>query len=170
MTGGAEEFGSREDRHLHADELRTVLGHFPSGVVILTGIHQDKPIGMTCQSFFSLSLVPPLVSFAPGRASTSWPKLASSGKVAINILRSDHETLARGFAASGSDKFNGVSWTRGRSGAPLLSEALAWIECVIEQVSDAGDHYLVVAKVVEVATAAGEPLVFYRSEFKSLIA
>jgi len=91
-------------------EFRTVLGHFASGLTLITGIHDGKPAGFTCQSFFSLSLEPPLIAFAPGKTSSSWPKVASSGSVCVNILAADQEALARTFSQTGADKFMGVGW------------------------------------------------------------
>jgi flavin reductase (DIM6/NTAB) family NADH-FMN oxidoreductase RutF len=145
--------------------FRAVLGHFASGVVLVTGVHDGQPAGFTCQSFFSLSLDPPLVAFAPGKVSTSWPKVATSGLVCINILDADQEPLARTFSQSGADKFAGVGWAAGANGAPRLEGALAWIEGRVEHTHESGDHYLVVARVTDLETGEGQPLVFYRGGF-----
>jgi 3-hydroxy-9,10-secoandrosta-1,3,5(10)-triene-9,17-dione monooxygenase reductase component len=146
-------------------EFRTVLGHFASGVVVVTGATVSGPSGFTCQSFFSLSLDPPLVAFSPSASSTSWPPIGASGSCTVNVLREDQEALARSFARSGTDKFAGVGWTPGSTGAPRLHDALAWLDCVVEAVHDGGDHHLVVARVVELRSGRGEPLVFYRGGF-----
>src|ERR1700719_1397577 len=87
--------------------FRTVLGHFASGVVIVTGTTPEGPSGFTCQSFFSVSLEPPLVAIAPGKSSTSWPGIAESGAFCANVLTEDQEALCRAFAVSGGDKFDG---------------------------------------------------------------
>ncbi len=145
--------------------FRTVLGHFASGVVVVTGMEDDEPVGFTCQSFFSLSIDPPLVAIAPGRSSTSWPRIVPSGAFSVNVLADSQEHLARGFAASGSDKFQGVGWTPGRTGAPRLADALAWMDCEIDAVHDAGDHLLVIGAVKGLETGKGEPLLFYRAGF-----
>lgn len=150
---------------LDQGQFRAVLGHFASGVVLVTGIHDAKPAGLTCQSFFSLSLAPPLVAVAPGKSSTSWPRVASSGHICINVLSAEQEGLARTFARTGADKFAGVGWSPAANGAPRLHGALAWIDCVIRDVHEAGDHYLVVSEVVEVETGSGQPLLFYRGGF-----
>lgn len=152
---------------LDQGEFRAVLGHFASGVVLVTGMHEGGPAGFTCQSFFSLSLDPPLIAFAPGRSSTSWPKVSSSGSVCINILAADQEGLARTFSRSGTDKFAGVGWSQGANGAPRLQGALAWLECEVLDTHEAGDHWLVTATVVEMETGRGEPLLFYRGGFGS---
>lgn len=146
-------------------EFRAVLGHFASGVVLVTGIHDEGPAGFTCQSFFSLSLDPPLVALAPAKSSTSWPRVSSTGSICVNILAADQEGLARNFAKSGADKFSGVGWTAAANGAPRLHGALAWLDCEIRDVHDAGDHHLVVARVIEMETGKGQPLVFYRGGF-----
>lgn len=147
-------------------EFRAVLGHFASGVALVTGIHDDRPTGLTCQSFFSLSLEPPLVVFAPGKSSTSWPGTSSSGFVCVNILASDQEGLARTFSQTGADKFAGVGWSPAANGAPRLHGSLAWIDCSIEMVHEEhGDHYLVVARVTELESRPGQPLLFYRAGF-----
>jgi flavin reductase (DIM6/NTAB) family NADH-FMN oxidoreductase RutF len=150
---------------LDEGEFRAVLGHFASGVVLVTGIHDGHPAGFTCQSFFSLSLDPPLIAFAPGKSSTSWPKVSSSGSVCVNVLAADQEALARTFSRSGADKFAGVGWVPAAHGAPRLNGALAWLDCEVEDSHEAGDHWLVTARVVEMEANKGEPLLFYRGGF-----
>jgi flavin reductase (DIM6/NTAB) family NADH-FMN oxidoreductase RutF len=148
-------------------EFRAALGHFASGVVVVTAMHRRQPAGLTCQSFFSLSLDPPLVAMAPGKSSTSWPKVADAGAFCANVLAADQEALARVFANSGANKFAGVGWSPGPAPAlaPHLHDALAWVDCSIEEVHDGGDHYLVVGRVTGLATGAGHPLIFYRGGF-----
>ena len=146
-------------------EFRTVLGHFASGLTLITGMHEGKPAGLTCQSFFSLSLEPPLIAFAPGKSSTSWPKVASSGSICVNVLAEDQEALARTFAQSGTEKFEGVGWEPAANDAPRLTGSLAWLDCTVENVHEEGDHWLVTAKVEVAETNEGEPLLFYRGGF-----
>jgi flavin reductase (DIM6/NTAB) family NADH-FMN oxidoreductase RutF len=148
-------------------EFRAVLGHFASGVVLVTGMDGNHPAGLTCQSFFSLSLDPPLVAMAPGKSSTSWPRASSTGQICVNILAADQEGLALVFATTGADKFDGVGWSPGSNGAPRLHGALAWIEGRMVDVHDAGDHYLVVAHIGAVEMGSGRPLLFYRGGFGS---
>ena len=145
--------------------FRTVLGHFASGVVIVTGMHDDGPAGLTCQSFFSLSLDPPLVAFAPGKSSKSWPKASFTGNLCLNVLASDQEDVAWTFADSEADKFSGLGWTPSGHGAPHIEGALAWIDCTVDEIHEAGDHYLVVGRVIELDSRDGEPLVFFRGGF-----
>ena len=150
---------------LDKGEFRAVLGHFPSGVTLITGMHEEHPAGFTCQSFFSLSLDPPLVAFAPGKSSTSWPRVSSTGSVCINFLAADQEGLARTFSQSGADKFAGVGWSNGANGAPRLQGALAWLEARIVDSHEAGDHWLVTAEVTDMETGKGQPMIFYRGGF-----
>lgn len=149
-----------------AARFRQVLGHFCTGVVVIAGTVNREPVGLTVQSFTSLSLDPPLVSFAVGRGSSTWPKLREAGTFSVNILAEDQEALCRTFATSGADKFAGVGWRPGTTGAPLLEDVLAWLECRIDVEHDAGDHVLVIGHVVELGVGReGRPLLFYRGGF-----
>jgi 3-hydroxy-9,10-secoandrosta-1,3,5(10)-triene-9,17-dione monooxygenase reductase component len=149
-------------------EYRTALGHFASGVVIVTGSTNGQPRGLACQSFFSLSLNPPLVAVALARTSASWADIQRSGVFGVNVLRADQAALCRTFGRSGADKFAEVAWVEGAAGSPRLRESLAWIECTIEQVHEAGDHLLAVGLVADVDVRPGHPLVFYRGGFGQL--
>ena len=144
---------------IHSDTFRRVLGHFPTGVVIVTAISGGRPAGLSVGSFTSVSLDPPLVAVLPARTSTSWPLIATAGSFCINILASSQEALCRQFAVSGADKFAGVSWREAPSGAPILDGTMAWIDCDLEQSVEAGDHFIVLGRVraLELA-AAGPPL------------
>ncbi|MDQ1584027.1 MAG: 3-hydroxy-9,10-secoandrosta,3,5(10)-triene-9,17-dione monooxygenase reductase component [Microbacteriaceae bacterium] len=145
--------------------FRRVLGHFPSGVVIVSGHDELGPVGLTCQSFFSLSLEPPLVAIAPGRGSTSWPRIARTGSFAVSVLGAEQERLCLAFAASGVDKFRDVSWRPGVTGSPIVDGALAWVDCRIDALHDGGDHHLVTGAVLDAGHAVGRPLVFFRGAF-----
>lgn len=145
--------------------FRTVLGHFASGVVVVTGMDGPEPVGFTCQSFFSLSLRPPLVAMSPSSRSTSWPRIVGSGTFTVNVLTERQEHLARTFAHRGGDKFTGVGWSAAANGAPRLQDCLAWVDCEVDHVCPAGDHLLVIGRVTGVSRGSGEPLVFYRGGF-----
>jgi flavin reductase (DIM6/NTAB) family NADH-FMN oxidoreductase RutF len=148
--------------------FRRVLGHFPTGVVIVTALPGGRPAGLSVGSFTSVSLDPPLVAVLPAKTSTSWPKIAAAGRFCINILAASQEALCRSFAVSGADKFAGVSWRRAPSGAPILDGTLAWIDCDLQQSVEAGDHYIVLGQVraleVEPLEAAA-PLVFFQGGY-----
>jgi len=145
--------------------FREALGHFATGVTVVTAMEDVGPVGFTCQSFSSLSLDPPLVALAPAKSSTSWPRIAEAGAFCVNVLSGDQEALCRTFAVSGGDKFNGVGWRPGRTGAPILEGSLVWVECELEAIYDAGDHELVVGLVLDLGVGSGQPLLFYRGGF-----
>lgn len=146
--------------------MREVLGHFVSGVVVITANGPDGPLGFTCQSFSSLSLEPPLVSFAPARTSSTWPRIREVGAFCVNVLAADHERLSAGFARSGADKFAGVAWRSGPSGAPVLEGVSAWIDCVLRDEYDGGDHTIAVGHVQDLgADPARLPLLYYRGRY-----
>lgn len=145
--------------------FRTVLGHFASGVVVVTGMHGRRPVGFTCQSFTSLSLDPAIVAIAPAKTSTSWPRIEPERRFGVSVLTEDQEALARVFASSGGDKFAGVGWSPTASGVPRLHDALAWIDCDVAAIHDAGDHVLVYGNVTALEVGSGEPLLFYRGGF-----
>ena len=146
--------------------FRQVLGHFPTGVVIITASPPSGPVGMSVGSFTSVSLDPPLVGFLPGKNSTSWPGIAEAGTFGVNLLASDQEELSRVFASKTEGKFDGLGWKPGATGAPLLEGVLAHIECSIESISEAGDHWWVMGRVQELDVLhEGVPLVFYRGGY-----
>jgi 3-hydroxy-9,10-secoandrosta-1,3,5(10)-triene-9,17-dione monooxygenase reductase component len=149
--------------------FRRILGHFCTGVVIVTALDGDDAVGMTCQSFSSLSLDPPLVMFSPAHTSTTWPRIRRAGTFAVNILADDQEHIGRTFAESGADKFAAVAWDPGRRGEPLLAGAVAHIECRLDSVLPGGDHDIVLGAPVAMAEdAARSPLIFFRGSFRAL--
>ena len=146
--------------------FRQVLGHFTTGVTIVTGLDGEEPVGLAVGSFTSLSLEPPLVLFCPAKGSSSWPRIKPSGWFAVNILAEDQEDVCRTFATKGEDKFRGLGWRPGSSGSPLLHDVLAWLECSIEEIHDGGEHEIVVGRVHELEVARKDgPLVFYRGGY-----
>ncbi len=146
--------------------MRSVLGHFPSGVTIVTGTTPDGPAGFTCQSFSSLSLDPPLVLVLPGRSSSSWPRIEATGRFCVNVLAEGQRELSTRFARSGGDKFSGVEWATSGLGSPVLAGATAWIDCTLHAVHDGGDHLIVVGAVHDLgATDDIPPLVFHRGGY-----
>lgn len=153
---------------LDTAEFRQVMGRFATGVTIVTAADEGEPVGLTVQSFTSLSLEPPLVSFAPGKSSSTWTRIRNAGTFCVNILGDDQEALCRAFAASGGDKFAGVGYDDAPvTGAPRLQGSLAWVDCVIETVHDAGDHDLCIGRVAALGVndSTSGPLLYYRSGF-----
>ncbi|WP_405565437.1 flavin reductase family protein [Streptomyces sp. NBC_01180] len=155
-----------DDERMPVDpgEFRRVLGHFASGVTVITAHDDEGPAGFACQSFASLSLDPPLVAFMVARTSTTWPRIAQAGSFCVNILGADQGGLCRAFAVSGADKFSGVAHEPApATGSPLLTGVPAWIDCRIHAVHTGGDHLIVVGRVETLGGAAeGEPLLFHR--------
>jgi 3-hydroxy-9,10-secoandrosta-1,3,5(10)-triene-9,17-dione monooxygenase reductase component len=146
--------------------LRDVLGHFASGVTVVTAGTPDGPIGFTCQSFSSLSLEPPLVVFAPARTSRTWPRLREMGRFCVNVLAEDQVELAQQFARSGVDKFAGVRWRPSPHGSRVLDGVVAWIDGQLWNEYDGGDHTLVVARVLDLGANPGRrPLLFHRGAY-----
>jgi flavin reductase (DIM6/NTAB) family NADH-FMN oxidoreductase RutF/DNA-binding IclR family transcriptional regulator len=150
-----------------AAKFRQVLGHFPTGVAVVTGKDAEgKPAGMAVGSFSSVSLDPPLVAFMPDKSSSSWPKFRDSGAFCVNILGAEQESVCRAFAMKGGDKFAELGWHPASSGSPVLDGALAWIDCDIDVVHEAGDHYIVIGLVreLDIGTPA-LPLVFFQGGY-----
>ncbi|WP_371619695.1 flavin reductase family protein [Streptomyces sp. NBC_00454] len=162
--------GEDERAPVSPAEFRAVLGNFASGVTIITappGEGEDGPAGFACQSFASLSLDPPLVTFMVARTSTTWPRIARAGVFCVNILGAEQGELCRSFAVSGADKFAGVAHTPApATGSPQLEAVPAWIDCRIHAVHTGGDHLIVVGKVVAMGAAGeGDPLLFHKGRF-----
>ncbi|KAA6224156.1 flavin reductase [Streptomyces albofaciens JCM 4342] len=161
-------------------DFRAVLGHFASGVTVITApapptagtgaAAAPGPAGFACQSFASLSLDPPLVTFMVARTSTTWPRIARAGVFCVNILGAGQEALCRGFAVSGADKFAGVAHAPAPvTGSPRLAGVPAWIDCAVQAVHTGGDHLIVVGRVAALGTdpeaAQAGPLLFHRGAF-----
>ena len=149
--------------------FRQVMGHFCTGITIVTAIDGDDPVGFTAQSFTSVSLDPPLVLLCPGKSSSSWPRIKAAGAFCVNILADDQEALCRAFATSGVDKFKGIGWTpAAATGSPVLGDVLAWADCRLEAEHDAGDHTIAVGRVVELGVRDHVgPLLFFRGGYGS---
>ncbi|HZB20995.1 MAG TPA: flavin reductase family protein [Blastococcus sp.] len=146
--------------------MREVLGHFASGVTVVTADTEDGPIGFTCQSFSSLSLDPPLIAFAPARTSQTWPRLRDMGRFCVNVLAEGQDAVSQNFARSGADKFAGVAWTPSPHGSPVLDDVVAWIDGELWAEYDGGDHTIVVARVLDLgAHPDRRPLLFHRGSY-----
>jgi flavin reductase (DIM6/NTAB) family NADH-FMN oxidoreductase RutF len=153
-------------RIVDPQQMREVMGHFASGVTVVTALTVDGPIGFTCQSFSSLSLEPPLVVFAPGRASRTWPLLRGIGRFCINVLAEGQDAVSRNFARSGVDRFAGVRWRPSAHGSPVLDDVVAWIDGELWAEYDGGDHTLAVARVLDLgADADRRPLLYHRGSY-----
>ncbi|MET0250218.1 MAG: flavin reductase family protein [Sphingobium sp.] len=147
--------------------FRHVLGHYPTGVCVITAVTPEGDReGMIVGSFTSVSLDPPLVAFFPARESRSWARVESAGRFCVNVLSSAQKPLCRQFAASGTDKFVGVTHRESPLGAPILDGVVAWIDCTLEAVHEAGDHFIAIGRVhaLEVERP-GMPLLFFQGGY-----
>lgn len=153
-------------------KFRTVLGHFPTGVTVISAEDDGGKVGLAVGSFLSVSLDPPLVGFAAGTQSTSWPRIRRAGRFCVNVLGDHQEDVCRIFAGKGDDKFAGVGYDAAPfSGAPRIDDAVAWIDCEIDAVHPAGDHDLVIGRVHDLAVVEDtkhHPLIFFRGGYASL--
>ena len=153
-------------RIVDPEAMREVLGHFASGVTVVTAVTDEGPIGFTCQSFSSLSLDPPLIAFAPARTSRTWRQLREIGRFCVNVLAEGQDAVSQNFARSGAEKFAGVPWTPSAHGAPVLDDIVAWIDGELWAEYDGGDHTIVVARVLDLgAHADRRPLLYHRGSY-----
>ena len=147
--------------------FRHVLGHYPTGVAVITAVEADGALaGMAVGSFTSVSLDPPLVGFLPEMKSTSWPQIERAGRFCVNILAHGQEPLCRSFAMKGGNKFADIAWRPSPAGLPVLDGVVAWIECDLDAVYPAGDHYFVtgLVRTMEVEHPAS-PLLFLQGGY-----
>ncbi len=149
-----------------AAKYRQVLGHFPTGVTVITAHHDGAPAGTAIGSFSSLSLEPPQVLFCIGQSSSTWPNIRAAEKFCVNILAEDQEDVCRVFASKSEDKFAEIGWKRSGNGSPLLDGALGYIDCTIADVVSSGDHDIVIGDVTDLDVLhEGGPLLFFRSGY-----
>ncbi len=149
-------------------DFKNAVGRFVTGVVVVTAQTVDGPFGFTCQTFGSLSLEPPLVTFAAAVDGRSWARVRAHGVVGINVLAENQAEEARRFATTGADRFGLGEWLSGPAGSPLLAGAIAHVEGPIVSLSTHGDHEVAVVRVDFVASHEGQPLAFYRAGFGAL--
>lgn len=150
-------------------EFRKALGQFATGVTIITAMCDGEPAGLAANSFTSVSLEPPLVLFAVARTSSTWPKIETARKFAVNILGEHQEEVSRLFATKDVDRFGQVDWHLGVGGSPVLHDTLAYLDCEFWAEYDGGDHIIVVGRVLDLGvTHEGSPLLFFRGKYGRL--
>ncbi len=155
---------------LEQTEFRTVLGHFASGVTIITTHYLGQLHGTTVSSFCSLSLKPPLILVGIDLNANIHDLIVESGVFGVNILAEQGETASRHFARQVPDKFASIDYQLGQLGVPLLQDALATLECRLVERYPGGDHSIFVGEVVSTSTQAqGQPLLYYRSKYNRLL-
>lgn len=152
-----------------ASEFRDALGHFATGITVITAMDDEGPVGLAANSFTSVSLDPPLVLFCPSKTSLTWERIERAGSFAVNILDDSQESVCRVFATPGEDRFARVAWHLSPNGSPLLDDVHAFLDCVIHEVHDGGDHWIVVGRVIDLGIDANAgPLLYYRGEYGRL--
>ena len=151
-------------------EYRDAMGGFASGVTVITTHGVDGPVGFTCQSFYSVSIDPPLISFSIARTSQSLASVREHGRIVVNFLSADQQHLSSQFARSGTDKWQGVAWHPSESnGAPTLDAVTGWVAGEIEREIEAGDHLIFLVRVTGISTDPERaPLLFYRGAYREL--
>ncbi len=170
-----EEVAVHDDPQAQAEarRFRDVLGCFASGITVITTMSGDEPVGMTCQSFSSVSLDPPLVTFIPARSSRAWPLIQRSGRFCVNVLAADQEHVSAQMATKGVDKFAGIEWSPATAtGSPVIAGTLAHLDCTIHAVYEGGDHFVVVGRVEHLETHGPEadvvePLIFFKGRYRT---
>jgi 3-hydroxy-9,10-secoandrosta-1,3,5(10)-triene-9,17-dione monooxygenase reductase component len=152
-----------------AARFRNVLGHYPTGVCVITAVDTSgRAVGMTVGSFTSVSLDPPLVAFLPDKSSMTWPKIVEAGGFCVNILSARQGDVCKAFASRASDKFAGLVHRSSPAGRPILDEVVGWIDCRISVVHEAGDHYIAIGEVEALDVEKPEaPLLFFNGSFGS---
>jgi flavin reductase (DIM6/NTAB) family NADH-FMN oxidoreductase RutF/DNA-binding IclR family transcriptional regulator len=152
---------------MDTSRFRRVLGQYPTGVCVVTATEPDGGrAGFVVGSFSSVSLNPPLVAFFPDKGSTSWPRIHGVGKFCVNILSAEQEEVCRNFAMRKEDKFAGIAHREAESGAPIIDGVVAWIDCDLESVTEAGDHYIVLGRVRRLdVESTSLPLLFFQGGY-----
>lgn len=177
LSGSHEDFAWRpgevvqidgEEAQAAARKFRDVLGRYASGVTVVTTVQDRTPIGMTCQSFTSVSLDPPLVAFLPMKTSRAFAAIRSTRRFCVNFLADDQADLSNHFASRVEDKFAGVAWQPTDRGVPLLDGVVGWVDCSVHAVYEAGDHYLVIGRVDDLGEGANaQPLLFHQGQYRT---
>ena len=152
---------------MESEEFKRILGHWGSGVAIVASCHEDgSPCGLTANAVASVSLNPALVLVCIERTADTHDCVKNTGFFSVNVLDSGQERLARRFSAwELGSKFEGIAFHRETSGAPVLDEALAWVDCRVSAQHDGGDHSIFVGEVLTGDAREGTPLIYYRGGY-----
>lgn len=150
-------------------ELRRVMGHFATGVTVITtkDIH-GVPYGLTANAFMSLSLDPPLALIGIDKSAQCYSCFDASKVFAVNFLSDEQEEMSRRFATKGIDKFAGLKWQEGSSGAAILPGVIGYVECRVKKIHDGGDHAIIVGEIVSARAQGGRPLLFFQGKYQRL--
>lgn len=152
---------------------REALGHYATGITVITSQLDDELLGFTCSSFYSVSMSPPLVSFSVMSDSSSYPGMRQAGRFSVNILSDQQADISRQFARRGADKWDGVERLESPLGNPIIASSLHWLDCRIHAEHVAGDHLIVVGEVKAMSSqksVAARPLLYYQGQYHYLAA
>ncbi|WP_343583594.1 flavin reductase family protein [Herbaspirillum sp.] len=153
--------------------FREALGHYASGITVITSLVDDEPIGFTCQSFYSVSMNPPLVSFSVMSGSASYPKIRQAGRFAVNILSEEQIRISNQFARRETDKWHGIEWQASPLGNPIIAGSLHWLDCEMYAEHAAGDHVIVIGEVKALnlqEAVAAQPLLYFKGQYRNIAA
>ncbi|MEN8640689.1 flavin reductase family protein [Pseudomonas sichuanensis] len=158
---------------IEPSRFREALGHYASGITVITSLIDGEPLGFTCQSFYSVSMSPPLVSFSVMASSASYPGMRQAGRFAVNILSGEQVGISNQFARKGTDKWHGVQWQASPLGNPVIAGSLHWLDCEIHAEHAAGDHLIVIGEVKALKlheASATQPLLYFKGNYCNLAA
>lgn len=158
---------------IEPSSFREALGHYASGITVITSHIEGEPLGFTCQSFYSVSMSPPLVSFSVMASSASYPGIRQAGRFAVNILSGEQVGISNQFARKGTDKWHGVEWQASPLGNPVIAGSLHWLDCEIHAEHAAGDHLIVIGEVKALKLnqpTAAQPLLYFKGHYCNLAA
>ena len=154
---------------LDSREFRRILGHYPTGVCVVTALSGAEPVGMVVGSFTSVSLDPPLVAFLPDRRSKTWAKIEAAGHFCVNILADRQQDICRTLTSRAENKFAGIPYRIAQPGLPIIQGVVAWIDCQLHAVHEAGDHFIAIGLVRALDVERPDPpLVFVRGAYGSI--
>jgi len=151
------------------NELRRVMGHYATGIAVVTTHGPDgKRYGLTMNAVCSVSLTPPLLLICVDKKAESHPAFQPARGFVVNVLDHSQEEISRRFAVSGGEKFTGLAYRDGVTGAPILEGALAWVECRVVEVHDGGDHTIYLGEVEAAGAREGDPLLYFCGKYRLL--
>ncbi|MBX9828857.1 MAG: flavin reductase family protein [Xanthobacteraceae bacterium] len=169
---------AHRERHTDAGQgsmdprtFRDALGHYASGITIIAGHDGREPFGFTCQSFYSVSVAPPLISFSVMANSSSYPRIRETGKFSVNVLAESQQAISDQFARGGTDKWAGVVWKMTPGKNPVIAGTLIWLDCGIVAEHEAGDHFIVIGQVNAMSPSDwhnGAPLLYFKGKYRHL--
>jgi len=154
---------------IEPQELRRVMGHFATGVTVITTKDKEGgPNGLTANAFMSLSLDPPLVLIGVDKKAQCYSCFEPQNGFTINFLGEDQEEISRRFATRGVDKFAGLQWRAGANGAAIIAGVIGYVECIVAQCHDGGDHAIVIGEILDAVATGDRPLLFFKGGYRRL--